>query len=288
MSTAGAAQDVKQHLQKAEARARQAVRPVSPWIEGAGRLGLIARGFVYVVIGWLALRVAVIGGGKFVDQRGALRDVLHHTFGTAMLAVLAVGLFGFMTFMLARALFNPDRLPQDAKGYFKRFGWLCTAAVYCGLGIAATRLLVGVYAHPYTPRDWTRIVMRQPLGKWLVIAIGIGFVAYGVYRLLQAKRCASTDQLLLDNLAARARGVITGLVWVGEVSRSAVFAIIGTFAILAGWRANPDEAKGIAESLHYLAQKPYGPFMLSAVAAGLIAYGIYQFIEAKYRRIRTE
>jgi hypothetical protein len=102
-----------------------------------------------------------------------------------------------------------------------------------------------------------------------------------------AKKCAATDELLLDNLAARARGGIVALVWFGEVSRAIVFAIIGGFAISAGWHANPDETKGLAEALGYIAHKPYGPWMLGVVAAGLMAYGLYQFVEAKYRRIRV-
>jgi hypothetical protein len=287
MSVAGTAQDVKDHIRRAETQAREAVRKVSPWIARFARFGLIAKGFVYLVIGWLALRVAIIGGGKFVDQRGAMRDVLHHAFGTVMLALLAAGLFGFMTWMLARALLNPERLPHKAKGYFKRVGWLFTAVVYGGLGVAAIRLLVGVHHESHPMKDWTRTLIGQPFGKWLVVAVGIGFVVFAAFRFYNAKRCASTDDLLLDNMAARARGAIVVLVWLGEVSRAVVFTIVGVFAILAGWHANPNEAKGVGEALGFIAHKPYGPWMLGAVAAGLMAYGLYQFVEAKYRRIRV-
>jgi hypothetical protein len=287
MSTASAAaQDVKQHLQRAEADARDAVRKVSPWIERFARFGLVAKGFVYLVIGWLALRVALIGGGKLVDQRGAMRDVLHHTFGTVLLAILAVGLFGFMTWMLARALLNPEHLPHKAKTYFKRIGWLFTAVVYGGLGVAAVRLLLGMrHEQSHLMKDWTRTLIGQPFGKWLVIAVGVGFIAYGVWRVYMARRCASTDKLLLDHVAERARGVIVALVWLGEIARAIVFTIIGVFAISAARHANPDEAKGLAEALAYIAAKPYGPWMLGAVAAGLMAYGLYQLVEARYRRI---
>src|SRR5690348_11909687 len=86
MTVSHAVQDMKDHLRHAEAEARVAVRKVSPWIARLARLGLVAKGFVYLVVGWLPLRVAIIGRGKFVDQRGAMRDVLHHIFGTVMLA----------------------------------------------------------------------------------------------------------------------------------------------------------------------------------------------------------
>jgi hypothetical protein len=287
MSIAGAAREVKEEIRHVEAEARDAVRKVTPWIARLARLGLVAKGFVYLVIGWLALRVAIIGGGKFVNQIGAMRDVLHHTFGTVMLAVLAVGVFGLMLWMFAQAVLNPDRLPQVAKSYFKRIGWLISGVLYAALGVAAVRLLVNVHAKSYTTRDWTRLLMAEPLGKWLVVAVGIGFVVYGCVRIYMAKRCAATEDLLLDHLATRGRFVIVTLVWLGEVSRAVVFAIVGVYLILAGWHANPSEAKGVADALRYLASKPYGAVLLTAVAAGLIAYGLYQFVEARYRRIRA-
>src|SRR6478735_4349734 len=95
MSVAGTAQDVKDHIQRAEEQARHAVRNISPWIVRSARAGLVAKGSVYLVIGWIALQAAIVGGRHFVDQRGALRDVLHHTFGTIMLAALTVGVFAF-------------------------------------------------------------------------------------------------------------------------------------------------------------------------------------------------
>jgi hypothetical protein len=286
MSVAGTAQDVKDHIQRVEEHARDAVRKVSPWIVRAARVGLVAKGCVYLVIGWIALQTAIVGGRHVVDQRGALRDVFHHTFGTVMLAALAVGLFAFMAWCLVRALFNPDRLPHVAKSYFKRTGLLFTALAYCGLGIAATRLLIGIRHKSYSTRDWTRWLMGEPFGKWLVVAAGLGFVVYGGFRLYTAKRCATQNDLVLDRVAARARPLIRALVWTGEFARAIVFTLIGLFAISAGWHANPSEAKGFADALRYIAHKPYGLFMLGVVAAGLMAYGCYQFVEAKYRRIR--
>jgi hypothetical protein len=195
-----------------------------------------------------------------------------------------------MTWMLTRALINPEHIPHKLKGYFKRVGWLFTAVVYGGLGVAAVRLLLGMRGGTdgaHGMRDWTHTLMAQPFGKWLVIGVGIGFIVFGVFRLVMAKRCAATDDLLLDNLATRARGVIVALVWIGEIARAVVFTVIGVFAISAGWHANPSEAKGLPEALGYIAAKPYGPWMLGAVAAGLMCYGVYQFVEARYRRIHV-
>jgi hypothetical protein len=60
---------------------------------------------------------------------------------------------------------------------------------------------------------------------------------------------------------------------------------MGLFLILAAFRQEPGEAKGLAGALNTLAEQPYGPFLLGAVAAGLALYGLYMFVEARYRRI---
>jgi hypothetical protein len=68
-------------------------------------------------------------------------------------------------------------------------------------------------------------------------------------------------------------------------ARGVVFGVIGGFLVLAAYRANPGEVKGVGEALATLQRQPYGPILLGAVALGLVAYGLYQFILARYRRI---
>jgi hypothetical protein len=288
MDRAGAATDVKASLQRAEAHARHAVRKASPWVGLLGRFGLVAKGCVYVVIGWIALQAAIHDGGHVVDQRGALRQVFQHTFGTIMLAALTVGLFGYMTWCVARALFNPEREPHDLKGYSKRVFRAGSGIAYGGLGVAAARLLVGMRARHTSARDWSRWFMQQPFGKTLLAMIGIGIAVYGVTRVFKAWKGGLKEELVLEGVAGRVAHSILAMGRIGHGVRGVVFIIIGVFAVIAAAHANPEEAKGIAESLSYLAGKPYGPYLLGIVAVGLIAYGLFQFIEARYRRIQVD
>jgi hypothetical protein len=132
------------------------------------------------------------------------------------------------------------------------------------------------------------MVMRQPLGKWLVVAAGLSIAAVGAFRLYKAWSGELKKQLLLDGYAARARAWIIGLARVGQAARGVVFVVMGLFVFFAGWHANPEEAKGVAEALGAIERAPYGPYLLGAVGAGLIAYGLFQFVEARYRRIRAD
>ena len=93
--------------------------------------------------------------------------------------------------------------------------------------------------------------------------------------------------LVLARLGATARRAVVWVSRFGQAARGVVFGMIGLFFILAAWRYNPAEAKGLAGALEALRRQPFGPWLLALVALGLIAYGIYQFVKARYRRIET-
>ena len=288
MAISGTAPGLKSGARKLEAEARHATRKASPWIVRLGRAGLVAKGVVYLIIGALALQAAMGSGGAITDREGALRTVLRQPLGAIMLGLLCAGLLAYMVWRVVQALTNPEREPQEMKGYFKRAFRLGSGVVYGALGLAAGRLLIGTQTDDRQPSDWTAMVMRQPFGKWLVVAAGVGIAGYGLVRLYKAWKGELKKQLVLDRYAARAREWLIGIGRVGQAARGIVFVIIGSYAVMAGWHTNPREAKGISEALAVIERAPYGPYLLAAVAVGLIAYGLFQFVEARYRRIRAD
>ena len=74
---------------------------------------------------------------------------------------------------------------------------------------------------------------------------------------------------------------------VGYGAQGVVFAEIGIFLIVAARQHNAHAAKGIGGSLAQLAREPYGHVLLGIVAVGLIAYAVYSFAQARFRRIST-
>ena len=279
---------VKDGAREVEDKAREAVHKASPWIVRLGRFGLVAKGVVYLIVGALAIQAALGTGGEVTDQDGAFRAVLRQPFGAVLLAVMAAGLFAYMVWRIVQAVMNPEGESHDFKGWSKRIFRLGSGIVYGGLGFAAARLLVGVQLGDRKPRDWTAMVLRQPFGKWLVVAAGLGIAIYGIARIVKAWKGDLKKQLVLDRFVAAARDWILGIGRIGQAARGIVFVVIGAYALVAGWHTNPQEAKGLGEALRAIERAPYGPYLLAAVAASLIAYGLFQFVEARYRRIRAE
>ena len=73
----------------------------------------------------------------------------------------------------------------------------------------------------------------------------------------------------------------------GHVARGVVFLVIGIFLAQAALQSDPDEVRGLGGALSALAAQPFGPYLLVLVALGFVAFGLFMFVVARYRRIQT-
>jgi Na+/proline symporter len=119
----------------------------------------------------------------------------------------------------------------------------------------------------------------------LVILVGCVVLGIAAYLFNKAYRATFTRNLNLSTLNGNTRkGVIT-LGRLGHAALGIVFTIIGFFLVIAAVKHNPGDAKGLDTALIELLNQPFGPWLLGIVALGLLAYGIYSFAEARYRRV---
>jgi uncharacterized membrane protein YidH (DUF202 family) len=271
----------------AKAKAKRAVRAAHPWLVRLGRFGYAAKGVVYVIIGVLAA-VGATGGGEPKDSRGALTELLRQPFGSVLLCVVAVGLAGYALWRLTMALKDTENKGSELKGLAVRFGYGCIALVYAGLSYSAVQLVLGNGAgkgSDESSKEWTARFMALPFGRWLVGLAGLCVIGFGVWQCYKGltarfrKRLTTAEMHdLTDRLATRAGQV-------GLTARGVVFGIIGAFLIQAALHARAHEAQGLSGALRAIEQRPYGPWLLVAVAVGLVVYGLYMFVEARYRRM---
>jgi hypothetical protein len=208
------------------------------------------------------------------------------------LALVAAGLAGFALWCLVRAFLDPQRDGATARGWGRRAGEFGKAVVNGALAVAAVGLLRGSSAAAARGdgqgvRDWTARLMSFPMGAWLVGLVGLGVLAYGLQQVHRGYAADMNDPLDLRRAGPAARAWAVRLSRFGTMARGVVFAVIGLFLVLAAYHANPREAKGVGEALRTLAHQPYGPVLLGAVALGLVAYGAYQLLLARYRRIEA-
>jgi hypothetical protein len=267
---------------------RQAVLEASPWIERLARIGFAAKAAVYLIVGGLAAKAGFGMGGRTTDTRGAMATILAQPFGRALLAVVAAGLFGYAIWLLLSAALDAEGRGSDLRGMLLRAGAAARGLAHAALGARGALMVQGSRAAGGNAvREWTARILAEPFGAWLVAAVGAAVLAYGGY---QVYRALLTDVARhLDRTALGASGTRWALRFgrFGMAARGLVFSVIGFFLIRAALRYDPRQAKGIAGALRTMASRSNPPWLLGAVGAGLVCYGLYELVEARYRRIRA-
>lgn len=266
--------------QRAEGAARQAAD--SKPVDWAARAGLTARGVVYLLIGVLALLVA-FGGHAHVDQKGALQQVLAKPFGGFLVGAMAVGFAAYAIWRLSEAAFG---VTGEGRKALPRLQSLVRGLVYAGLAVVAVGLLLGSRKpQSAQSRELTATVMQQPGGRWLVGLVGAGIAITGLVLAWEGLRAKFMKYFPEGQLSPGVRAAALVLGRIGNVGRGLVFALVGSLVIAAAVTYDPAKAGGLDAALKTLRDRPYGGFLLALAAAGLIAFGIYGLIEARYRRV---
>jgi hypothetical protein len=277
------------------ADAQQAVDEVAPWIERLARLGFVAKALLYMTVGALASCAALrLFGtqppmeGKTVGSRGAMGKLIDAPAGHVLLYVMAAGLFGYGLWRLIDAIMDPERHGTNLTGIAKRVRSAFIAAIHFGLGYSAVRIAMGHYAAAQDGKQsqhWTAKALATPGGKYALYAIALGLAGYGLYQLYCAVTAKLDKQLSLGSMGYRARKWVVGISRFGVAARGAVFIVTGGLVAKAVRDHDPTEAAGPMRSLRELFN--FGTIPFAIIAVGLIAYGVYQLLNARYRRIHV-
>jgi hypothetical protein len=266
--------------------ARTATDPTAVLI---GRVGFVARGAVYMIVGWLAV-LAAFGGAASTDKQGALEAIGQLPLGAVLVGAVAAGLFAYAAWSLVRAVFDPERRGHDAKGVVARAGYAVAGLSYAGLALGAAQFALGSgtagKGSDASTQDSTASLLQAPFGRVLVIAIGAILIAIAAVEFAKAYTRSFLKDLSLGSLGAEPRRWVERLGRMGLAARGVVFALIGIFFIQASRQQDSSAAIGLGGALNKVAEQPYGAIMLGVVAAGLCMYGLFSFVEARYRRLK--
>ncbi|WP_426955626.1 DUF1206 domain-containing protein [Muricoccus radiodurans] len=254
-------------------------------IELLARFGYAARGVVSLLVGILALLAAFGRGGAATGSRGALQSLLSQPWGAVLLALMAIGLFGFALWRILQALMDADQLGRSWRAMATRAGQLISAAIYVGLGVFAVSIILDSSpsgGEDQAARDWTRWLLRQPLGRWMVAAVGLAILGAAIGMAVNAWSASFKRHLACGPDTA---SWVIPLGRAGYAARALAFAMMGAFLLVAAYRFDPRQARGLGGALLALQEQPFGRSLFALVALGLAAFGIFQFVEARYRRI---
>jgi hypothetical protein len=274
----------EQRLRQPAEEAKQRGRSGSGWYAWLARAGLVAKGVSFGIVAVLAIKLAVGDGGKATSREGALHTLAGQTFGEVVLILLVLGFTAYALWRFVEAWAAPG---DDAKKWAKRLGSVGRGLIYAGLAFSAAKIVAGAggsKSQDEKAHQATATLLSWPAGTWLVgiggaIVIGVGL--WNLYRGLSQFE----DKWRTGEMGATARKWGSRAGTVGHVARAAVFGLIGVFVIKAALEYDPKEAIGLDGALQKLASAAYGPYLLGVTAAGLLVYGLYCLVDARYRDV---
>ena len=256
----------------------------SPAARALARAGLVARGVIYILIGWVALLVALGQTSQEADQQGALQLLAGKPYGLVLLWLLGIGFAGYALWRLSEAAFG---VTGEGNGAGPRLKSLARALIYAGFAYLTFTIISGAGGASQTKKqqDLTASVMHHTGGRWLVGIAGLVIVIAGLTLVVEGIRRKFLKYLQLSQLSSRTRRLVEWLGVIGTAARGAVFALAGVLVVEAAVTYQPAKAGGIDKALLTLRNQPFGEFLLILAALGLIVFGVYGLCEARWRRV---
>ena len=250
-----------------------------PALQIGARVGYAVSGVLHLLIAWIALQVAWIASGKPADQSGALQTLAGSSLGrltlwVAVLGFLALGLWQLSSALAVRTGGETSRWAVEAKGIAK-------AIVYLVLAWTSFSFAKGQPSSSKAQSsDFTATLLQHTGGRLLVAVIGVVVMGVGAYHVIKGW----TKKFLRD-LAESPGMLATRAGVVGYVAKGVALAVVGVLFVSAAAQNSASKATGLDGWLRSLRQQAVGPWLLTAVALGIAAYGLYSFARARHARV---
>lgn len=246
-----------------------------PALENAARLGYATNGVVHLLIGWLAIQVALDSGQKSADQSGALQSLAENPLGRVVLWLAVVGFVGLAIWQVSEVVIGrgetSDRLKAGAK-----------AVLYAVLAVSAFTYAKGSSGSSSSQQsvDFTAKLMSQPAGRWLVGAVGVAIIAIGGYHVYKGYK-----KTFLEDLRSHPGQWAVRAGRFGYIAKGVALGVVGILFVLAGLHSSADESTGLDGALRTLKDAPFGVFALVVVALGFVSFAVYSFARARYAKV---
>jgi hypothetical protein len=254
----------------------------SDWMDHAIRAGLVAYGVVHLLVGWLALQLAFGEKEDSASNSGALHYLAQQPMGGVLVWLIAVGMFLLVLWRLLEFAFGFRDESDDAKRWRKRATSLFKAVIYGAIGWSAVQVATHSGGGGGGTDSTTAKLMDLPGGQLIVGLVGLAIIGYGgslVYR--------GWTEKFREHLDAQGQSGQDGSVYVlmgkiGYIAKGVAIAIVGGLFCYAAVTHDPKKSGGLDQALQTVLEQPFGQVLLTAIALGIAAYGVFCFARAKH------
>ena len=256
--------------------------PARGWLELLARWGFIANAVVYLIVGSLAVRWAIGEGGRITDPEGAFLAIQRES-GSAFLIALIPGFFSYALWRVLAAIYDSDGDGRGVAGIAGRVFGVIKGGLYAALGMDAIRLAFG---RSQGSKSWASSLASSSAWPPIMCVIGDGVFLFACYEMYRAYHAQLSQGLRLHAISGRARNWIVGVSRFGIGARALVIGAFGWLVLRAVFSGHAARTPRPTETIHAAAQSE--PLLYVLIGAGLIAYGAYLIVLAKYRQVRTK
>lgn len=247
-----------------------------------GRLGLAARGILYVLFGYLALKIAFGVSTNTANRKGALQTIAHQPYGNVLLGAMAVGFGAYALWQLTVAGVGGSST-RHSGGAGRRVIALVSGVLYGFFCVTTIALAAGSSRSSggtSSAVGWTGKIMAHSNGRLVVGVVGAVVIIVGLVMAVRA--LSGRRDVPLKPMSRSIRRVVEGLAKAGLTARAIIIAAVGVFILRAAQTFNPAKIKGLDGVLQSFAHTRVGPWLLVAVAIGVVAFGLYSLTAARY------
>jgi Domain of Unknown Function (DUF1206) len=254
-------------------------------LEVLARAGLIAYGVVHLLIGWLAVKIAWSAAGKSADTSGALKTLASQPFGKVLLCVLAVGLMALALWQASEVVWGYRRR-QGVERVRTRVTSGAGAVVYAALGISAASVALGSRpSSSHSQEQATSGVLAWPGGHVIVVVAGLIIIGVGVALVVKGVKNSFAEEIDTSSMSPAVREGVARLGQIGYVAKGIALGLVGVLLSYATLSFDRRKAQGLDGAMQTIVAQPFGRFLLTAVALGFAAFGVFAILQSRYRRM---
>ena len=259
---------------------------VNPFLRQYILLGYGAKGIIYSLIGMLAIEAAILPERRAAGTYNALKHLSRQPLGSVTVCLLAVGIFGYVVRRLLQATVYPGHSSGlSLQNILQRTGYILSSISYAGIAYSAISIVFSLGKYNDRIQNWVEQLLDHAIaGKAVIFLGGIGVIGVGLGYIYGAYTGSYVSEFATSYIDRRLEYWARWLGKIGIAARGISFIVTGICLILASLLSDSHFAGGLQKAFRVLAKQPFGWLWLSLIGSGFIAYGIYMFITARYRR----
>jgi len=251
-------------------------------LELLARAGVTAYGIIHILVGWAVL---MAWGGSTAERLRPFRGCgpwLHSASARSRWAWLREA---WLPLRSGRSVSPSGAIETERAATRKQIASGTKAVVYVALGVSAARFALGTgSSSSVQQQEATSGLLSLPAGRVMVVVAGMIIVGVGVAHFVKGVKKSFLEEIATSSMSPVARQGATRLGQIGYIAKGV--AVVAVASLLTYATVTFDAQKqGLDGALQTILAQPSGKFLLTVLALGLVAFGLFAILQSRYRRM---